>query len=82
MVFQAIDIYDELAELLASMDPQKVMHFRASEEAQKRIDTLLDKNKHTQLSPEEAQEMERFMIVEHIVRLAKARARRRLSVAA
>jgi hypothetical protein len=79
MVAQSINIYDELAELLANMDPAKVIQFHASKGAQQRLEELLDKNREGALSPEEKIEIERFMTVEHIVRLAKARAHKRLA---
>lgn len=79
MVAQAINIYDELAELLANMDPKKVIQFHASKKAQKRLEQLLEKNKEGALNEDEKIEIERFMAVEHIVRLAKARAYQRLA---
>jgi hypothetical protein len=81
MVAQAVNIYDELAELLANMDPAKVIQFHASKKSQKRLEELLEKNKEGVLNEEEKIEIERFMAVEHIVRLAKARAYQRLAVA-
>lgn len=82
MVLQDLNIYDELAELLASMDSDKVLRFHASKPAQQRLEILLEKNKADELTPLEAQELEKYMAVEHIVRLAKARARQRLAAAA
>ena len=81
MVAQAVNIYDELAELLANMDPEKVIQFHASKGAQQRIEELLEKNKEGTLADDEKIEIERFMTVEHIVRLAKARAYQRLAAA-
>jgi hypothetical protein len=43
MVAQAVNIYDELAELLANMDPTKVIQFHASKGAQQRLEELLKK---------------------------------------
>ena len=73
-------VFDELADLLASMDPDKVLAFRTSEKAQLRLDELLEKNKKTEgLSESEQSEIEHFMLLEHIVSLAKARALKRLA---
>lgn len=73
-------VFDELADLLASMDPDKVLAFRTSEKAQLRLDELLDKNKQSKgLSKSEESEMEQFMLLEHIVSLAKARALKKLA---
>lgn len=82
MVLQGLNIYDELAELLASMDSDKVLKFHASKAAQLRMEELLQRNKEGKLSAAEEQELERYITVEHIVRLAKARARQRLAAAA
>ncbi|GAB4495679.1 MAG: hypothetical protein OHK0019_25410 [Saprospiraceae bacterium] len=81
MSAQSINIYDELAKLLANMDPAKVIQFHASKKAQKRLEELLEKNKEGTLPEDEKAEIERFMTVEHIVRLAKARAYQRLATA-
>jgi len=75
-------IFEELADLLASMNPEQVLAFHTSSKAQKRLDDLLSKTKNPKgLSEVEKNEVEQFMLVEHIVSLAKARALKRLSVA-
>lgn len=71
-------IYEELAEFMASMDPAKVMDYKASEEAQSRLEFLLEKKRDNKLSPDEQAELEHYFTVERIVRLAKARALLRL----
>lgn len=81
MLAQAVNIYDEIAELLANMNPAKVIQFHASKEAQHRLEELLEKNKEGMLTEDEKIEIERFMAVEHIVRLAKTRAHQRLAAA-
>jgi hypothetical protein len=76
-------ILEELAELLAKMDPEKVLSFRTSEKAQERLETLLWKNKEADgLDEVEKAELEQFMLVEHIVSLAKTRALKSISSAA
>ena len=78
MVYHSV--FDELADLLASMDPDKVLAFKVSEKAQARLEVLLEKNKEEEgLSESEQSEMEQFMLLEHIVSLAKARALKRLA---
>jgi len=68
-------VFNELADLLASMDPNKVLAFKTSEKSQSRLEELLEKNKISQgLTKSEKSEMEQFMLLEHIVGLAKARA--------
>jgi hypothetical protein len=65
----------DVLETLASLpSPQDVLALRPSETLQQRIDELLEKNQSGGLSPEEQREWEQYSYVEHLVRLAKARA--------
>jgi len=52
---------------------------RPSEKAKKRVATLLRKEKTSSLSVEEKSELDHYLQLEHLMRLAKARARRYLS---
>ncbi|MBL7790927.1 MAG: DUF896 domain-containing protein [Saprospiraceae bacterium] len=72
MVVEYNSVYDELAQFLASLSPRKVLAYKASPKSQMRVNELLEKNKTTGLTEEEEKEMERYMTVEHIVRLANA----------
>lgn len=72
-------VYDELAFFLASLSPRKVLAYKASPKAQERVTLLLEKNRIEGLTTEENSEMERYMTVEHIVRLAKAKALQKLN---
>jgi hypothetical protein len=74
-------VYDELASFLASLSPRRVVAYKASPKAQARVNELLEKNKTVGLTAEENAEMERYMTVEHIVRLAKAKALQKLNAA-
>jgi hypothetical protein len=80
MVLEYNSVYDELAVFLASLSPRKVIAYKASSKAQERVNFLLEKNKSLGLTNEENAEMERYMTVEHIVRLAKAKALQKLSL--
>lgn len=62
-------------ETLATLPaPEEVLALRPSPAVQSRIDELLEKNRTTGLSPEENREWDHFQFLEHLVRLAKARA--------
>ncbi len=74
MVFQASNVYDELAEFLASLSPEKVLNFHPSEQKQHRLSELLSKKAATPLSEEEVRELEGYFILERIIRTAKAHA--------
>jgi hypothetical protein len=80
MVLEYNSVYDELAYFLASLSPRKVLAYKASPKAQERVNELVEKNKINGLTNEENAEMERFMVVEHIVRLAKAKALQKLNI--
>lgn len=58
--------------------PQEVLALRPSVELQERISALLEKNRDEGLSPEEEREWERYQYLEHLVRLAKAKAKIKL----
>ena len=74
-----MSVYENLAEFMASMDPAKVLAFHAPASMQQRVDALLEKKQEQGLTEKEAEELEHYFIVEHIVRLAKTRARLHLS---
>ncbi len=74
MGFQISNVYDELAEFLASLSPRKVLDFHPSEKKQQRLSELLEKKRTTLLAKEEEQELEGYFILERIIRTAKAHA--------
>ena len=52
-----------------------VVHFAASPETKARVADLIEREKTVGLSAEETSELEYFLKMEHLTRLAKARAR-------
>lgn len=80
MVAENLSIFDELAYFLASLSPKKVLTYRVSTKAQERVNYLIDKNKKSGLSNTENEEMERYMVFEHIIQLAKAKAIQKLNI--
>ena len=71
----AATAYDEVIDFIASgTNPEKVIAFRVSQLTQKRVSELLFKEKLTELSPTEKSELDSFTSLEHLMRLAKARA--------
>ena len=71
-----IEIIDFIA---AGTTPETVAHFKPSAEAQKRVTTLLNRQQEEALSADEQAELDHFMDLEHILRMAKARARQILA---
>ena len=69
----------EILEFLAGLPtPEEIIKLRPSDILQARIEELLDKNRSHELTPAEQQEWERYQLLEHIIRLAKAKALGRL----
>jgi len=67
-------------EVLASEPaPNQVLALHPSAQLQARVADLLDSGKHGELSPADEAELERYLAVEHLVRLAKAHAYKRLA---
>ena len=66
--------YDQVAEILAQLAPEKVLALRASKEVQQRFDFLLEKHKNLEISRQEKDELDHFIVLERLFRLAKIRA--------
>lgn len=71
---QNLSIYDEVATFMATMNPAKVVAFKPSAAHQKRLDSLLDKQKEAGLTADEKSEVEHYLMLNRIIGLAKARA--------
>ena len=65
----------QVLEFLAGLPtPEEILALRPAPELQARIEALLDKNRNAGLSRAEEQEWTHYQYLEHLVRLAKARA--------
>ncbi len=72
----------EVLETLATLPtPEEVLALRPSAALQGRIDALLEKNRGEGLSREEEREWQQVQYLEHLVRLAKGKAKGRLAAA-
>lgn len=72
-------VYEEFIDFIArGGNPAEVMAFRPSEEAHARLEDLLGREKKSGLTVEEKSELDHYFQLEHIMRLAKARARQYL----
>lgn len=71
--------YDEFVDFLAGgTTPQGVVDFRPSDETKLKVANLIERQKTGGLSADETAELNQFLQIEHLMRLAKARARQRL----
>ncbi len=74
--------YEEIVDFIASgPSTRAVAEFQATPEQKARMADLLRREKEGALSAEERSEMDHFAELEHLMRLAKARARERLASA-
>lgn len=68
-------VYDEIIEFIASgTTPDSVINFKLSDSAQERLEDLVYQHKIGKITPEDKKELDNFLVLEHIMTLAKARA--------
>ena len=66
-------VYDQIADLIARLDPSKVRALKASDEMTNRLEFLIDKSRETALEKAEKDELDHFIVLERLIRLAKIR---------
>ena len=72
-------VNDVLETLAALPTPEEVLALRPTPPLQERLAALLEKNRTAGLSTDDQREWEQFKFLEHLVRLAKANAVRKIS---
>jgi hypothetical protein len=75
----AIPAYDEVATMLANLDPSKIIELKPSESSIQRLSFLLEKNSNGKLTTHESYELDRMLALDHLIALAKAHARIKLA---
>ena len=71
----ATTAYDEVINFIATgTSPEKVIAFRPSTKMQSRVSALMFKEKNAQLTADEKAELDNYMVIEHLMRMAKAKA--------
>lgn len=76
-----IHIYNEIVDFIAEANPQSVLAFKASDSTNQRVTTLLEKEREGSITIAEKEELDHYLMMEHIMRLAKAKARKLLNAA-
>ena len=72
--------YEEIVEFIArGPTPNNVAAFRPSESTKERVTDLIQREKTSGISPEEESELNHYLQLEHLMRLAKARARQHIA---
>jgi hypothetical protein len=68
--------YEEVINFIATQTPHNsLMAFHPSDQAKDRVMELVHKEKESSLAPDEQSELDHYMQLEHLMRLAKARAK-------
>jgi hypothetical protein len=73
------DEHTIMALLTSQPSPEQVLALHPSPEFQARASELLDRSKRGDLAAQERTELDRYLLIEHLVRLAKANAYKRLT---
>ncbi len=74
--------FEEIVQFIAeAAGPEKLGAFKPSEAAEKRVAELLSKQKLGALGTKECEELQLFVQLDHVMSLAKAKARTRSSAA-
>jgi hypothetical protein len=73
-------IYDEIIDFLASgTTPETLIEFQLSDNVKEHVGDLIFREKNSSLTTDEKSELDQFMMLEHILRMAKARAHKNLA---
>jgi hypothetical protein len=73
-------VYEEVIEFIAAgTSPSGVISFQPSQAVKERVADLIHQEKSIGLSAEEQSELDHYLQLEHLMRLAKARARQHIS---
>jgi hypothetical protein len=73
-------IYDEIIDFLASgTTPETLVEFQLSDNVKEHVGDLIFREKNSSLTTDEKSELDQFMMLEHILRMAKARAHKNLA---
>lgn len=67
-------LYNQMAEMIALVEPEKLKKLKASNEMQTRFNLLMEKHKQNDISVEEKDELDHFIVLERLIRLAKVKA--------
>jgi hypothetical protein len=72
---------DEVINFITSFPkPEDVLAYKAPDSIQNRVEDLVYKKKTTFLNDDEVEELNKFLLLEHMVRMAKKNAKRKLAL--
>jgi hypothetical protein len=74
-------VFDEFVDFITSTPQlEQILSFRPSVLAQTRLEDLLEQKREKTLNEAEKYELNQFLLIEHLVRLCKANARKKLAL--
>lgn len=79
MTTATVKPFDDLIDFLAMLAPKDVLAFKPSEATVRRVEWLISQAKEGKATPTETDELDRYLIQEDLMIIAKARARLRLA---
>jgi hypothetical protein len=79
-IAQPTILFDEILDFLASTPtPQQIIAFKPSDTLQERLDDLLERNRQETLMPDEREELDEVLRMNHFMNMLVIRARQKLS---
>ncbi|MBP0000792.1 hypothetical protein POG22_03705 [Geitlerinema sp. CS-897] len=73
-------LYEEIVNFIAlGTTPDRVANFQPSDTAKQRVAQLIEREKDNEIAADERTELDLYLQLEHIMRLAKIRARQHLA---
>ena len=75
-------VFEELVDFLIEENPERFAHFQTTEKVRERVWDLVRREKNEGLTEKETAELDTYGQLEHIMRLAKAKARLNIALRA
>ncbi|MCF8246492.1 MAG: hypothetical protein K9J37_10575 [Saprospiraceae bacterium] len=69
-----VSAQDQIASFIADAMPERILSFKFSSSVQKRIELLVNRKKEGFIDNQEQEELERYLLYDNLIGLAKARA--------
>lgn len=68
------NLFDQIAELIAHLPSKTILELKPNQELIDRFENLVQKSKFEKISLDEKDELDHFIVLERLIRLAKIRA--------
>lgn len=71
--------FDEVIDFITSLPkPEQVLAYKPSTASVHRLESLLEKKREERLSGEEAHELDQYLMIEHLMRIARKKAKNQI----